>query len=127
MSFWLGFKRIFTWWDGQTYGTQLWSARHGVLVGEDDQGNTFFRNKDDTRRWVLYNGDNEASRIAPDWHGWLHRTWDEAPSERPMRHKPWEQPHVPNLTGTALAYAPQGSIRRAEPLDRKDYESWTPE
>ena len=120
-------KRIFTWWDGQTIGTQLWTWRKGQRVGEDAQGNVFYRNADDSRRWVIYNGEAEASRVSPEWHGWLHRTWDEPPSEKPLAHKPWEKDHLPNLTGTAMAYAPTGSIRRAEPAPRSDYEAWTPE
>ena len=57
-------KRIFTWWDGQPFGTQLWTSRNGTKVGEDAQGNVFYRNSDDSRRWVIYNGENEASRVA---------------------------------------------------------------
>jgi NADH:ubiquinone oxidoreductase subunit len=119
--------RAVTWWNGQTIGTQIFTARHGVKVGEDDQGNVFYQSKDGKKRWVIYNGEAEASRVAPDWHGWLHHTWDEPPNERPIRHKAWEKPHQENLTGTLAAYAPPGSIRRPEPLERKDYEPWTPE
>jgi NADH:ubiquinone oxidoreductase subunit len=119
--------RSVTWWNGQTLNTQIWTSRHGVRVGEDDQGNVFYRTKDDARRWVIFNGEAEASRIAPDWHGWLHRTWDEPPSEKPLPHKAWEKPHQENLTGTAMAYVPPGSLRRAEPAERRDYEAWTPE
>lgn len=120
-------NRLFTWWNGQTIGTQIFTARKGKKVGEDDQGNVFYRNADDSKRWVIFNGDIEASRIDPEWHGWLHRTWDEPPSERPVVHKAWEKPHVPNLTGSPEAYAPAGSIRRAEPAARRDYEAWSPE
>lgn len=119
-------KRLFTWWDGQTLGTQLFTARRGVKVGQDDQGNIYYRTADDARRWVIYNGEIEGSRIAPDWHGWLHRTWDKAPSEQPLPHRAWEQPHLANLTGTAAAHAPAGSIRRADPAPRADYEAWSP-
>ncbi len=122
-----GIKRIFTWWDGQTLGTQLWTWRKGERVGEDDQGNVFYRNADDSRRWVIYSGEAEASKVAPEWHGWLHRTWDEPPTDKPLVHKDWEKPHQENLTGTAMAYAPEGSIRRATPAPRRDYEAWTPE
>ena len=37
--------KIFTWWNGQTFGTQLWTWRFGELVGEDEQGNRYFRTK----------------------------------------------------------------------------------
>ncbi len=119
--------RLLTWWNGQTLGTQIFTARRGVKVGEDDQGNVFYRTADGKRRWVIYNGESEASRIAPDWHGWLHFTWDQSPADAPLPHKPWEKPHVPNLTGTPAAYVPPGSIRRAVPAERRDYEAWQPE
>jgi NADH:ubiquinone oxidoreductase subunit len=119
--------RAVVWWHGQTIGTQIFTARHGQKVGEDDQGNVFYQSKDGTRRWVIYNGEAEASRVSPDWHGWLHHTYKEPPTERPLPHRSWEKPHQENLTGTMLAYAPPGSIRRTEPVERKDYEAWTPE
>ncbi len=119
--------RALTWWDGQTLNTQLFTWRKGTKVGEDAQGNTYFRNADDSKRWVIYNGDMEASRVSPDWHGWLHRTWDEPPTDKPLDHKSWEKPHVENLTGTMAAYAPAGSLRQAQPKDRSDYEAWSPE
>lgn len=122
-----GLKRAFTWWNGQTLNTQFFTWRKGVRVGEDAQGNVFYRNKDDSKRWVIFNGEAEPSRVTPDWHGWLHHTWDEPPTDKPLEHKVWEKPHVENLTGTAMAYAPAGSIRRAKPADRSDYEAWRPE
>ena len=120
-------KRAVTWWNGQTIRTQMFTARQGVKVGEDDEGNIFYETRDGSRRWVIYNGEAEASRISPDWHGWLHRTWDEPPSQTPLKHKAWEKPHLENLTGTPLAYAPTGSIRRATPEPRRDYDAWSPE
>ena len=61
--------KFFTWWSGQTFGTQLWTWRFGELVGEDEQGNRYYRTKgrkiDPTlgfeRRWVIYNGYAEAA------------------------------------------------------------------
>ena len=119
--------RLITWWNSQTLGTQLFTWRKGVKVGEDDQGNIFYRTQDDSKRWVIFNGEMEASRVAPEWHGWLHRTWDEPPSEKPLRRRAWEKPHQENLTGTPLAYAPPGSIRRKRPEEKSDYEAWQPE
>lgn len=118
--------RALTWWDGQTLNTQLFTWRKGIKVGEDDQGNIYYHNADDSKRWVIFNGEMEATRISPDWHGWMHHTWDEPPTAKPMVHKAWEKPHVENLTGTPLAYAPAGSIRQAKPKDRSDYEAWSP-
>ncbi|MEH7829250.1 NADH:ubiquinone oxidoreductase subunit NDUFA12 [Gemmobacter denitrificans] len=120
-------KRLVTWWNSQTIGTQLFTWRKGVKVGEDDQGNIFYQTADAKRRWVIFNGEAEASRVSPDWHGWLHFTWDEPPTKAPLKHKAWEQPHQENLTGTMAAYAPVGSIRKGAPEARRDYEAWQPE
>ncbi len=119
--------RAVTWWNGQTLNTQLYTWRNGVKVGEDGEGNTFYESRDGGKRWVVFNGEAEASRVSPDWHGWLHHTWDEPPTKQALKHKAWEKPHQENLTGTALAYAPPGSIRRAAPAERRDYDAWTPE
>ena len=119
--------RLLTWWNGQTLGTQLFTARKGVKVGEDAQGNVYYQTRDGKRRWVIYNGEVEASRISPDWHGWLHHTFKEPPTESPLPHKAWELPHQENLTGTPGAFAPAGSLRRAAPVVRQDYEAWQPE
>ena len=119
--------RSVTWWNGKTLNTQLFTARRGVRVGEDAAGNVFYRTRDDKKRWVIYNGEMEASRVTPDWHGWLHFTWDTPPTDAPLPHKAWEQPHQENLTGTGAAYAPPGSIRKGDPAPRRDYEAWAPE
>ncbi len=119
--------RAVTWWNGQTIGTQIFTARNGVKVGEDDEGNVFYESRDGARRWVVYNGEAEASRVSPDWHGWLHHTWDEPPTKAPLPRKPWEKEHLENLTGTPQAYAPPGSIRKADPAPRSDYDAWSPE
>jgi len=118
---------LLTWWQAETLGTRLFTWRKGVKVGEDENGYVYYRTRDDSRRWVCFNGTPEASRVSPDWHGWLHRTYDEAPSEKPLTHKDWEKPHQENLTGSVLAYAPAGSMRQAQPADRRDYEAWQPE
>ena len=119
--------RMLTWWNSQTLGTQIFTWRNGQKVGEDAQGNVFYQTAGGKRRWVIFNGEAEASRVSPDWHGWLHHTWDQPPTTAPLAHKVWEVPHQENLSGTVSAYAPAGSIRRAEPAVRRDYEPWQPE
>ena len=122
-------KFVFTWWNDTTFGTWLWTRLYGEFVGEDEQGNRYYQSRDGRRRWVIYSGEAEASRVPPDWHGWLHHTWEEPPTVKPLPRKPWEKPHRPNMTGTPEAYHPPGSLVYAtrehrEPLD---YEPWRPD
>jgi len=35
--------RLFTWWNGQTFGTQLWTKLYGEFVGDDEFGNRYYR------------------------------------------------------------------------------------
>ncbi len=121
-------KRIFTWWDGATIGTQVYTKRAGRRVGEDAEGNIYYAAKKGGRRWVIYNGPAEASRVPAEWHGWLHHTTDLLPDDAPVPARSWEKPHLPNLTGTASAYAPKGAISSSGPRARAtgDYEAWKP-
>ncbi len=81
--------RFFTWWNGQTFGTQVWTALYGEFVGSDEFGNRYYRTKGGKidpslgfeRRWVTYNGVAEASTIPPSWHGWMHHMVDVPPTQ----------------------------------------------
>ena len=124
------FSEIFIWWNGQTMGTRFFTWRKGKLVGKDEQGNIYYISKDGAdRRWVIYNGYAEASRVPPDWHGWLHHTVDVPPTDETYTPKSWQRPHIPNMTGTPYAYRPQGSLHREgkRPPATGDYEAWRPE
>jgi NADH:ubiquinone oxidoreductase subunit len=126
-------KRIFTWWNGATLGALYDIGRRSKLVGEDEQGNKYYEERKASRdgkprRFVVYNGLAEASRVPPDWHAWLHYMIGPPPSETPLKRQPWELAHRPNLTGTAYAYHPPGSLARAgEAAPMDDYEPWRPE
>ena len=120
--------QFFTWWNGQTLGTRLWTWRKGEPVGKDDAGNQYFRERGGRRRWVVYNGEAEASRIPPGWHAWMHHRVDDPP-EGIYKPREWEKPHEPNWTGSARAYRPPGSVLNPKPRTpaRADYEPWSPE
>lgn len=122
-------RLLFIWWRGPTLGTLLTTWIHGVKVGEDKYGNRYYQNKNGIRRWVVYAGTVEASRVPPEWHGWLHHTFKEPPTVAPIAVKPWEAEHVPNLTGLPSAYRPPGSLARGGHRDRAtgDYQPWKPE
>ena len=96
----------------------------GARVGEDAYGNVYYRMKGQTaphdRRWVIYKGRPEASKVPPEWHGWLHHMTDEIPSPE-IGSYPWQKGHLPNLTGTCLAYRPT----RHKAVG--DYVPWTPQ
>src|SRR5262249_47551399 len=109
------FLRFFTWWNGATFGTLVWTSLYGEFVGEDEFGNRYYRTRggkiDPTlgyeRRWVIYNGTAEASIVPPSWHGWLHHTVDTPPTQEEVTPRPWWKPHRPNLTGTPAAHRPR--------------------
>ena len=128
------FGKLFTWWDGATIGTLIDSWRHGVEVGSDAQGNRYFRARTKRpggreRRWVIYNGANDASRVPPEWHGWLHGAFDDVPESNLPPARIWEVDYTPNATGTAAAYRPQGALERGGRRARAsgDYEAWSPD
>ncbi|MCI4665211.1 MAG: NADH:ubiquinone oxidoreductase subunit NDUFA12 [Neomegalonema sp.] len=122
------FRDLFAWWTGRPLGTRLFTAFKGRFVGEDEYGNKYYETRDSARRWVLYEGNVEASKVPADWHGWLHHTYKQPPTKEPLPKKPWEAAHTPNMTGTDEAYRPKGSPLRegARPRASGDYEAWTP-
>lgn len=122
---------IFTWWNGATIGTRL-GLRGKSRVGEDALGNLYYQGGKTTdgraRRWVIYNGANDTSRVPPEWFGWLHHQFDELPDRALPPPRAWQRPAAANMTGTPLAYRPAGALekggRRAAATG--DYEAWTP-
>lgn len=119
---------IFTWWNGQTLGTRFYTWRAGQRVGEDEFGNVYYQTKDGVRRWVIYKGEADASKITVDWHGWIHHRTDTPPTAESYRRRDWQKSHKPNMTGTVAAYRPKGSLASAEgrPAVTGDYDAWTP-
>jgi NADH:ubiquinone oxidoreductase subunit len=130
------FLRLFTWWNGQTFGTQLWTWLYGEFVGEDEFGNRYHRTRGGKidkalgfeRRWVIYNGYAEASTIPPSWHGWMHHTVDTPPTQESYKPFAWQKPHRQNMTGTPGALRPIGSTlaQGRRPKATGDYKAWSP-
>ncbi|MDF3075287.1 MAG: dehydrogenase [Alphaproteobacteria bacterium] len=116
-----------------TIGTRLFTWLRGEQVGSDQFGNHYYQERKIAagrrrKRWVIYNGEAEASRVPPDWHGWLHYTVDAPPPEDGLPKQSWQKEHVPNLTGTAEAYRPPGHVLEGGRRDKAtgDYEPWKP-
>jgi NADH:ubiquinone oxidoreductase subunit len=131
----MGFlSSIFTWWNGATIGTSLYTRRFGGQVGEDGWGNLYFESKKPDqngirRRWVIYKGANDASRVPPEWHSWLHGQIDDVPDKSMPPARSWQIDPVPNLTGTNLAYRPPGALEAGglRAASTGDYEAWSPD
>ena len=121
-------KQIFTWWDGATIGTSLFTRRNGREVGRDVAGNIYYEGKKDGRRWVIYNGSNDAGRLPPEWYAWMHRQIDGHPDEALPPAPKFLKAPTGNRTGTPEAYRPTGSLEKGgrRQAASGDYEAWTP-
>lgn len=124
--------QFFTWWNSQTLATRFHTWRHGTRVGEDEFGNIYYQGGKDsegrTRRWVIYSGYSEATTIPPGWHGWIHHRVDTPPNQENYQPYEWQKPHQQNLTGSAAAWRPKGSLlgNARRPQVTGDYDAWTP-
>jgi NADH:ubiquinone oxidoreductase subunit len=119
-----------------TIATRLYTWLRGEKVGSDAFGNEYYRDKNGARRfagsrekrWVLYKGEAEASKVPPEWHAWLHHIVKEPPPPGGPPRRPWQKEHIPNLTGTIDAYRPPGHDYKGGHRARAtgDYEPWVP-
>lgn len=128
--------KLFTWWNETTLGALFDIRRRATFVGSDDYGNRYYEDrrvslgeKGYHRRYVIYKGLAEPSKVPAEWHGWLHHTLDEPPTEAPLTRKRWELDHKPNMTGTLYATKPKGAISEGRHRQKSDddYEAWTPD
>ncbi len=114
-------------------GTKIYTWLKGNLVGSDDLGNKYYSSSKDfkdlkAKRWVMFNGEVEASNIPPHWHAWLHKSIDNPPIDYSHKYK-WQKNHKPNMTGTSDAYFPSSHplSKNYDPEKKeKEYKSWTP-
>jgi NADH:ubiquinone oxidoreductase subunit len=113
------------------FATRMQTRFSGVEVGRDQFGNRYYRDRKPQqgvreRRWVMYVGEPEASKVPPEWHIWLHHTADAPiPEQSPLR-KFWQKPYQQNQTGSKAAYFPASHEGGKRPKATGDYESWNP-
>ena len=97
-------------------------------VGEDQFGNKYYIGKSKNylghnRRYVIYKGIAEPSKVPPLWHAWLHFLSDNVPAHE--QNLKWQHEHLPNLTGTKFSYTPKGSNNLRNDV-ASDYNKWQP-
>lgn len=92
------------------------------LVGTDQYGNRYYEDffADDsndsmnTARWVefvdKYDRFPSGRKIPPEWHGWLHRSYDDAPTPEntAFHNPPYKKRHLSNPSGEPHAIVPHG-------------------
>ena len=123
-------KFLFTWWNGNTVGTKLYTYLNGKKVGEDYFGNYFYESRDRRNRWCIYSYQSDASKISPEWNSWLRFISNSCPTDEAMTYE-WQKRFIGNLTGLDGAYKPEilRANKKNEDLDRyqSDYKAWKPE
>lgn len=128
------FSEVFSWWGGNTWSNRIYTLFRGKFVGIDDAGNRYYLQRKGVgplggpRRWVIYKNLAEASKIPPEWHGWMHYLVDTPPTEEDYVARSWQKPHRMNMTGTSQATRPRGSILSTgrRPKATGDYKPWRP-
>ena len=116
-----------------TFLSKIFIKLSAQIVGTDEFGNRYYQSRRTRadgrqRRFVVYKGNVEASKVPSDWHGWLHHTESTPPPVGGYDKHVWQQEHQPNVTGTNHAYRPDGHMLKGG--KRKpatgDYEPWNP-
>ncbi len=113
-------KKIFTWWNRDTFGTRIKTILFGKLIGSDEYGNKYYKSKNG-KRWVIYANEIDASKIPVEWYSWIHFMPNKIENIHKLEKHDWQKPHQPNLTGTDSAYYPNKNNKNAT---EKKYKSW---
>jgi len=113
------FKEIFTWWNQQTLGTRISTILFGKEVGVDDFGNKYYESKSG-KRWVIYKGEIEATKIPNEWYSWIHHTSNKIENLHKLKKYKWQKEHLPNQTGLESSYNP----RKNKDAVKKKYTTW---
>ncbi len=112
-------KKIFTWWNRDTFGTRIKTIFTGKLVGKDSFGNKYYENKKG-KRWIIYSGEIDATKIPVEWYSWMHFTQNKIEKKHELKKYDWQKPHQHNLTGTNESYYPY----KNKNVLKKKYKSW---
>ncbi len=113
-------KKIFTWWNRDTFGTRIKTILFGKFIGSDEYGNKYYESKK-RKRWVIYANEIDASKIPVEWYSWIHFMPNKIENIHKLEKYDWQKPHQPNLTGTDSAYYPNKNNKDAT---EKKYKSW---
>jgi len=110
-----------------SFVNRLWVKIFSKQIGVDQFGNKYFIGRGKTslgqnKRYVVYHGIADGSKVPPMWHAWLHYSSDEVPLGANKLPYSWQKEHIQNLTGSKHAYNPQES----NSFKLKIYSKWNP-
>ncbi len=101
------------------------------FIGTDEYRNRYYESKQADylgrkKRFCIYSGTVEASKIPSNWHNWMHySSHEEIKQKKPF----WAKSHTPNVTGTDYAFQPnrhtQNNIHGKSFIDSNtSYQAW---
>ena len=90
-------KQIFTWWNHQTLGTRIYTLFFGKFKGKDYFGNRYYQNKSG-KRWIIYNGEVDATKIPNEWYSWIHHLSNKIEYDQQLKKFSWQKKNIPNQT-----------------------------
>ena len=109
---------------------KIYCSLFAKKVGKDEYGNAYYSKKNLSRknnyrqrRFVIYKGIVEASKVPQEWNAWLHHVSEAPPL--PKKKLKWYKDHIPNLTGSPFAYEYKD---QKKPKQVKNiYSTWSPD
>ena len=104
---------------------KIYSKFFAQEIGQDEYGNKYYAEQNNSpinnyreRRWVIYDGEIEASKVPQRWNAWLHHVTKEKPTNY-VRKEKWMKKHLPNSRRII-------NLDIEKKYSKKNYQSWNP-
>jgi NADH:ubiquinone oxidoreductase subunit len=97
-------------------GVMVYTLLFGIKVFVDEFGNLYYKSKKQSltkkeKRWVIYNGKVEASKVPPYMKAWLDFVVDEPLTNAKIYN--WQKSYILNLSGTKIAYKYKNTSKKS--------------
>lgn len=110
--------------------TYIYTFLFGKFVGKDEFQNSYYRSNNllhkKEKRWVIYKGIVESTKIPPLWHRWIHFITNELPNEKRVEKLSWQKEHRANFTATSMSYHPNSDKNYTYKKIPIHYQAWKP-
>tara|TARA_B100001057_G_scaffold437649_1_gene469604 strand:- start:298 stop:651 length:354 start_codon:yes stop_codon:yes gene_type:complete len=106
---------------------KIYSNFFAKKMGSDEYGNIYYSKSSKSvvnnfreRRWVIYKGEVEASKVPQEWNAWLHHSVNNIPDKRSRKPK-WIKKHIVNKPRNI------NEVILENKYQKKSYEIWKPD